>query len=233
MKKVCIFIILLWSSCSYGGLFSSFGDRVKQICSKGFWGGKSRGIFVDSGRLRKEPEKRETGKTEAAPSLFVLVVRHASYRGTLDVKGRITREQAEAYGLSDVRLQLSKEGKEKFMEMCKARNFCSFDLLIHSPSVRAWETANIFSDYFAVRERRMSDNLSERYSEPEEILQEIRATRANTVVLVGHQPSLTKFLSEVLSEESATMAHILLNSYGSMIPLKFSSWEFGSAELQF
>ena len=119
---------------------------------------------------------KETQKTEEISfPFFVLVVRHASYHGTPNVAGEIVaRKQAETYGLSDVRLRLSKEGTEEFKEMCKARNFCSFDLLIHSSSMRAWETANIFSEYFTVREMRLSDILSERHSEPEEILQEIK-----------------------------------------------------------
>lgn len=222
MKTGCIFIILLWSFSSYGGGFSSLGNMVKRICSIGFSGNKSRAGMEETQKIE-----------EISSPLFVLVVRHASYRGTPDVRGRITREQAETYGLSDVRLPLSKEGRDKFKEICKARDFCSFDLLIHSSSMRAWETANIFSDYFTVKERRISDNLEERMSEPEDILQEIKDSGVNRVVLVGHQPSLMKFLSKALSEDDIGMARILLDSYGNMIPLKFSSWDFGSAKLEF
>ena len=222
MKWGFIFIIVLWSFSGYGGGFPSLRNIVKRACSVGFLGSKSRAVDVEA---TKETEK-------ISFPFFLLVVRHASYHGPTDGKG-VTREQAEALGLSDIRLPLSKEGRDRFEKMCKARSFCSFDLLIHSSSVRAWETANIFSEFFTVQERRMSNNLSERHATPEDILREIRESNVNTVVLVGHQPSLTKFLSEVLSEENAAMAHILLNGYGNMIPLKFSSWDFGSAELQF
>ena len=232
MKKGCIFIILLWSFCCYGGLFSSFGNTVRQICSKGFWGGGSQVVDIKTDPKEERSVEVSQKEEEVSSSFFVLVVRHASYHGTTDVKG-MTREQAEALGLSDIRLPLSKEGRDRFKEMCKARNFCSFDLLIHSSSVRAWETANIFAEHFTVKERRISDNLTEYRSEPEDILQEIRDSNVNTVVLVGHQPSLTKFLSKVLDKEDATMARILLDGYGNMIPLKFSSWDLGSAKLQF
>ena len=224
IKKFFLFIIVLWSFSSYAGGLSSLGNMIKR-CSMGFLGSRSRVVEV------KETQKDE----EVFFPYFVLLVRHASYRGTPDVGGETAaREQAKAYDLSDVRLRLSKEGKEKFMEMCKARSFCSFDLLIHSPSMRTWETANIFSEHFTVQKRRISDNLSEYHSEPEDILQEIRDSNANTIVLVGHQPSLIKFLSEALGKDDSTaMARILLDGYGSMIPLKFSSWEFGAAELHF
>lgn len=224
MNRGFIFIIVLWSFSSYGGGLSSLGNMVKRICSVGFSGNKSRAVNVEETRKAKE----------ISYPFLVLVVRHASYSGTPDVKGGITREQAETYGLSDIRLRLSKEGKERFMKMCRAKKFCAFDLLIHSKAMRAWETANIFSDYFTVKERRMSDNLSERlFSEPEDILQEIRDSNVNTVVLVGHQPSLREFVSKALGKDDSTVARILLNGYGNMIPLKFSSWDFGSAKLEF
>lgn len=224
MKWGFIFIIVLWSFSIYGGMFSSFRNVVKRACSMGFLGSKSRMVDVEESQKEKE----------VSFPFFLLIVRHASYHGTPDVGGEIAaRRQAEAYSLSDVRLRLSKEGKERFTEMCKAKEFCTFDLLIHSNSMRAWETANIFSEYFTVKERRISSILSERYLEPEEILQEIRASRANTVVLVGHQPSLTEFLSKALGEDSAEMARFLLDDYGNMIPLKFSTWDFSSAKLQF
>lgn len=223
MKTGCIFIILLWSFSSYGGGFSSFGNIIKRMCSVGFSGNRSRSVNVE-----------ETQKiTKDSFPFFILVVRHASYRGTPDISERITREEAESYGLSDIRLPLSKEGKKRFTEICRAKESCAFDLLIHSRTMRAWETANIFSEYFTVKERRMSDNLTERMSEPEDILQEIRDSGVNRVVLVGHQPSLVKFLSKSLGEDSSTMAHFLLEGYGNMVPLKFSSWDFGSAKLDF
>lgn len=230
MKWGIVVIILLWSVSSYGGL-SSVLQKIKGTCSKSFWSNKSQEVSIEPGE--QKTEFREVEEAETASPRFVLLVRHASYHGTPDTRAWISKEQAEAQGLSDIRLPLSKEGKEKFMEMCKGKEFCAFDLLIHSRTIRVWETVNIFSEHFTVKERRISDNLTERGVEPEDLLQEIRDSNANTVVLVGHQPSLAKFLSKALGEnDSATIGYMLLNGYGNMIPLKFSSWDFGSAEIQ-
>lgn len=230
MKWGIIVIILLWSASGYGGFFS-FLEKIKGTCSKSFWSSKSQEVSIKPGEQNAESREVEVEEAGTTSSLFVLVVRHASYHGTLDTGTWITREQAEAHGLSDTRLHLSKEGKEKFKEMCKAKESCTFDLLIHSRAIRTWETANIFSEHFTVKERRISDNLAEREVEPENLLQEIREANVNTVVLVGHQPSLARFISKALGENDSIIARMLLEGYGSMIPLKFSSWDFGSAEI--
>ena len=100
--------------------------------------------------------------------------------------------------------------------------------------MRTWETANILSEYLTIREMRKSANLAASLKiEPEDIFQEIRNSDAKAVVLVGHQPSLTKFISRAIGDDrDRNLAFLMLRSYGGMILLKFSSWEFGSAELQ-
>ena len=117
--------------------------------------------------------------------------------------------------------------------MCKGKNFCAFDLLMHSHSMRTWETANILSEFLAIKKMQKSNNLADFRAEPEDLLQEIKNSDAKAVILVGHQPSLTKFTSRAIEDDrDRNLASLMLRNNGGMILLKFSSWEFGSAELQ-
>ena len=91
---------------------------------------------------------------------------------------------------------LSSKGSEKFKQICKNLQHLDlkFDLLLDSPLLRSQQTADIFSEYFSVKKRQTSQNLKP-LAMPEYLLLEIEASHADSVVVFGHQPFLTKFIS--------------------------------------
>ena len=87
---------------------------------------------------------------------------------------------------------LTEEGRVKTQSVARGlqRLIETIDLLASSPKTRARQTAQIVRDVFGNSSPEISiwDELAE--SETEVLIQKLAKTRAQTVVLVGHEPDL-------------------------------------------
>ena len=149
----------------------------------------------------------------------LLVVRHAI---------------AEERGLkgTDEERPVSKKGSKKFREICKNLLHLDwkFDLLLDSPLLRSQQTADIFCEYFPVGTRKRTENLRP-LAEASDLLLEIKAYKDKFIVIVGHQPFLTDFVSHCIIERERNFVFL---KKGGMALLDFPlSVESGSALLEF
>lgn len=96
---------------------------------------------------------------------------------------------------------LTDEGRSKTQRVARGLQKLveTIDLLVSSPKIRARQTAQIVRDVFgkAAPEIEIWDALAE--SETEIWIQKLRETRAQTVILVGHEPDLSCFAARLLS----------------------------------
>ena len=97
---------------------------------------------------------------------------------------------------------ISKNGREKFQQVCKSLDYMDlkFDLLLDSPLLRSQQTADIFCEYFPVKKRERSLNLKP-LAEVSDLLLEIQAYNMNSVVTIGHQPFLARFINHCVAED--------------------------------
>ena len=126
---------------------------------------------------------------------------------------------------------LSPKGYERFKQTCKSLDHLNlkFDLLLDSPLLRSQQTADIFCKYFPVQARETSSNLKP-LADTDDLLLEISAYSKDSVVIVGHQPFLTKFISHCVTEDKKNFTVL---QRGGMAFLEFPlSAKAGSAVLK-
>ena len=114
---------------------------------------------------------------------------------------------------------LSLKGREIFWKICKSLNHLDlkFDLLLDSPLLRSQQTADIFCEHFFVQKRARSSNLKP-LSEVSELFLEIKAGNASSIVVIGHQPFLTKFINYCVTKDQRVF---ILLKRGGMAFLEF------------
>ena len=143
----------------------------------------------------------------------LLVIRHAEAEDLISSK--------------DQDRKLSEEGKEQFERLCGSLQSFNwkFDLLLTSSLARARETADIFLEFFKVKERKLSDNLKPS-ADPGELLLELSLYKLEKVVIVSHQPFLGEFMELVLKGERVFVER------GSITYLDLPRFEPGSGSLE-
>ena len=148
----------------------------------------------------------------------LLVIRHSSAQET-----SLTGQDKDR--------PLSERGRDSFNQLCKHLSFLDlkFDLLLESHLLRAQETADIFCKYFSVQSREQSENLNP-LSQPENLLSELSSYSLNSIVMVGHQPFLGRFIPFCLTAEEKLF---IIFKRGAMAFLEFPlSVQPGSAQLK-
>ena len=126
---------------------------------------------------------------------------------------------------------LSEFGKDYFDRFCKHLSFLdlSFDLLLESHLLRAQQTADIFCKYFSVEQREKNQNLDP-LADPKNLLLELSANDFKSIVIVGHQPFLSRFINFCLTAEEQTF---IIFKRGAMAFLEFPlAVQPGSAQLK-
>jgi phosphohistidine phosphatase len=100
---------------------------------------------------------------------------------------------------------LTDKGKKKMRQIAKGLRALGveFDLILSSPYIRAKETAEILADVFKVKaDIAFSDNLIP-MGDPDLLIAEMNEKySANSIVLVGHEPQLTAFVSLLVAENA-------------------------------
>ena len=126
---------------------------------------------------------------------------------------------------------LSEMGRDYFSRFCEKLSFLdlSFQLLLESYLLRSQQTADIFCKYFSVEGREKSHKLDP-LAEPNDLLLELSAYDLKTIVIVGHQPFLTRFINFCLTADDKTF---IIFKRGAMAFLEFPlSVQSGSAQLK-
>ena len=115
---------------------------------------------------------------------------------------------------------LTEEGRAQFQKICRRlvdSLALSFDLLLHSPLLRAKQTADIFCDFFPVEKREESDQLKPD-ADVEPLFEMMGAFSVPSLALVGHQPFLSEFISVSLADKGRSFVSL---SRGGMAFLEF------------
>ena len=116
---------------------------------------------------------------------------------------------------------LTEEGRTQFQTICQRLESLklSFDLLLHSPLLRARQTADIFCDFFPVKKHEKTDHLKPD-ADVQFFFEALSAVPAKSLVLVGHQPFLSYFISVSLAENRQSFISL---ERGGMAFLEFSN----------
>jgi len=113
----------------------------------------------------------------------------------------------EPYSLGyagDSQRPLTDKGQSKMVSITRGlKNLgVSFDLILSSPYLRAWQTANILLEGLELKKEQLalSENLTPA-SFPDEIIQELSEKYLNleNLALVGHEPNLSALISRLIT----------------------------------
>jgi len=102
--------------------------------------------------------------------------------------------------LNDGERPLTKKGRIRFARAAEglARLVPEVDLMLSSPYVRAWDTAMLLKEHGGWPAPQICDELKD--GSPEVVLQALQPYRSlDSVAMVGHEPYLSRFISQVLS----------------------------------
>jgi phosphohistidine phosphatase len=102
-------------------------------------------------------------------------------------------------GLSDAERPLTAEGQRKMRAIAKGMSALelSFDLVLSSPALRAWQTARIAARGLnALEQLKLADCLAPG-ADPKQIVENLRRLdpALQRVLLVGHEPDLSQLVS--------------------------------------
>ena len=166
---------------------------VWDFCKRFFRSGAFQTVASSNTVIQKGNSDSAKGDT-----LRILLIRHAS---TLNLNEESSMDRSEIIRIAREQsffspTPLSSEGAEKFEKKCVNLKDYSFDLLIHSPTMRAWQTAQIFLKYFPIGKVEKIievDEEGESYSY-DRFFDTIKTHQAKSVVLVHHLPFLHSFL---------------------------------------
>ncbi len=118
------------------------------------------------------------------------------------VRHGIAEEPLEAAqsGRSDPQRMLTKEGFQRTTKIAEAfsRKVKTVDLILHSPYVRAVQTAEIFAGAFPSAKISSTPGLTP-MDEAQEVVPKIEESRVSRLMLVGHEPHMSSLLSYLLT----------------------------------
>jgi phosphohistidine phosphatase len=136
----------------------------------------------------------------------------------------IAVERGTAGYKKDADRPLTKEGKEKMQQIAEAMLALDlkFDLILSSPYTRAEQTAKIVAEEVG-QEVTFTDFLKPD-GNPLELVREINDEKPQRVLLVGHEPDLSRFVSLLIS--GGTEAAIELKK-GGLCKLTTDNLAFG------
>jgi phosphohistidine phosphatase len=104
---------------------------------------------------------------------------------------------------ADRERRLTPEGRKKMCRIAKAMKAAKldFDLILSSPYVRAKQTADIVADVFKMQNALEISAELEPHGNPGKLIDELHKSHARCqgILLVGHEPYLSSFISLLLS----------------------------------
>ena len=106
--------------------------------------------------------------------------------------------QAEPYQTDDFSRQLTEKGRQQVAQVLE--HIEQPDLMVISPLVRAQQSAEIVAAAFEPCSRTTSDTLIPDYN-PSDVLSWLEGCDANVVILVGHNPLLSRLVNWLSDKE--------------------------------
>ncbi|HEX3718087.1 MAG TPA: phosphohistidine phosphatase SixA [Verrucomicrobiae bacterium] len=108
----------------------------------------------------------------------------------------------------DSKRPLTRDGEKRTAEVARGAQALdlNFDLILTSPYVRAFRTAEILADVYGARKLFETKNLISE-AEPKAIVSEINENFASIqdIVLVGHEPFMTRLIAMLIAGEGAAV----------------------------
>jgi phosphohistidine phosphatase len=123
-------------------------------------------------------------------TIEVIVVRHA-----------IAFERHRKRWPDDALRPLTADGRRRFRRAARGlrRWQPRPDVVLSSPFVRAWQTAQLLAEVCGWPEARACEEL-EPDTQPARLLSRLRKTRGKRIAVVGHEPHLSRFMSACLAK---------------------------------
>ena len=122
---------------------------------------------------------------------------------------------------------LTRDGEKKMFEAARGMQTLglSFDLILTSPSIRAFRTAEILGEVFSSKKIFETRNLLPEAA-PKGIVDEINEnfTTLKHILLVGHEPSLTRLISILLTGKDTVAIEL---RKGGLCKLSVKNLSFG------
>lgn len=112
-----------------------------------------------------------------------------------------------AIGKKDFDRNLTKEGKSKIQKAASNwKNYIpNFNFIVTSPYLRAVSTANIIAEVFEYRADLVIDQKLSPGSKTEDLIEIANSFDGDNIVFVGHQPDLSRHLSNLISYKGANV----------------------------
>ena len=122
---------------------------------------------------------------------------------------------------------LSREGEKKMFNVARGIQslHLSFDLILTSPYIRAFRTAEILAEVFESKKVFETSNLVAE-AEPKAVIDEINESfpELSQIVLVGHEPFLSRLISILLSGKDDVSTNL---RKGGLCKLSVKKLSFG------
>lgn len=104
-------------------------------------------------------------------------------------------------GKPDSERKLTNEGKENLYTGCKkwVPLIKHLDYIVSSPKVRAYETAMIAKEVLNYEKDIITDKRLSGIGRPEDIVELVNSLKAENVMIVGHEPDFSEYVSALVS----------------------------------
>jgi len=102
---------------------------------------------------------------------------------------------------SDFDRKLTPKGKEAIKKASEGwkKIITSFDIIASSPLTRAVQTAEIIASVYGHKEKIITDKRLTSGCRPEDVIDFVKSFDEDEIVIVGHEPDLSKSLSALVS----------------------------------
>ncbi|NUN08149.1 MAG: phosphohistidine phosphatase SixA [Ignavibacteriaceae bacterium] len=110
-------------------------------------------------------------------------------------------------GKQDSERKLTTEGKESLYTGCKRwiPLIKQIDYIVSSPKVRAYETAKIAQEVLNHTKDIITDKRLSGIGTTEDIIELVNSLKAESVMIVGHEPDFSEYVSELVTNSGMAM----------------------------
>lgn len=108
---------------------------------------------------------------------------------------------------SDEKRTLTKKGRDRMRDVARGlrKLGVEFDLILTSPLVRAFETAEILAEFLGIDKKEIGTRSAlAPDGSAELVIAEIKASAAASIAMVGHQPHLGSLASRIIQGDNST-----------------------------
>lgn len=133
---------------------------------------------------------------------------------------------------SDAHRELTQEGKDLMLSGCKflIKLAPKLNLILSSPYIRAYQTAEIISNYYGSEDKLIKENNLAAGCSTGNLIEVLSIYQEENILIVGHQPDLSNHISNFVSNGNMN----LIFQPASIAKIRFDSKVgFGRGILEF